>query len=166
MAKKTLISFFMAMSCSLCLGCSNPEIISTSFTTLDATIVRNIAYIADFSVKCKSGNIGNLYAAFDRQIGPVSIVGNNRFQVSWTEESKSAKSGERVIRLFDEDGYTVFRKAIRAKEDTSNVQSFANVVVNHPGAYNGPWLKSEFIATMVSLTVAYIAIASRAKLVM
>ncbi|KAG5893631.1 hypothetical protein JTB14_015070 [Gonioctena quinquepunctata] len=149
----------------LCLSCSNPEVTSTSFTTLDATIVSSIAYISDFTVKCSSGSISNLYAELDGNVSPVSIVGPNQYQVSWTEEPKTARRGERVLRIFDEDTYTVYRKASRAKEDVSSVPALFNVVVNHPGAFNGPWLKSEFIATILSLVVAYFAAVSRSKVV-
>lgn len=86
-------------------------------------------------------------------------------KVSWIEEAKSARSGEKQIRLFDEDGYTAYRKAVRAGEDISTVSSLFSVAVNHPGAFSGPWLKSEFIATVVSLVIAYFAIASRSKVV-
>lgn len=83
--------------------------------------------------------------------------------MSWTEEAKTARSGDKQIRLFDEEGYTAYRKAVRAGEDVSAVSSLFSVVVNHPGAFSGPWLKSEFIATVVSLVIAYFAIASRSK---
>ncbi|CAG9855212.1 unnamed protein product [Phyllotreta striolata] len=163
MTRLYILAFISLLSCTFCLGCSNPKVTSSSFTTVDATIVTNIAYISEFSVTCESGKAGNLYAEVEGNISPVSIVGNNRYQVSWTEEAKTAKSGDRVIRLFDEDGYTTYKKASRSKEDTQNVPALVNVVLSHPGAYNGPWLKSEFIATILSLLVAYIAVSSRAK---
>lgn len=84
--------------------------------------------------------------------------------MSWTEDIKTAKSGERSIRVFDEDGFTALRKAIRAGEDISTVSSLFNVAVSHPGAFNGPWLKSEFLAAALSLVIAYLAISSRSKL--
>ncbi|XP_028140133.1 translocon-associated protein subunit delta [Diabrotica virgifera virgifera] len=163
MSKATLVAFFTIISASFCLGCTNPEVSSKSFTTLDATIVTNIAYISEFSIKCGSGKLGNLYAALNGHISPVSLVGNDKFQVSWTEDIKTAKSGDRLIKLYDEEGYVAYKKASRANEDVSSVPSFADVVVTHSGAYNGPWLKSEFIATILSLIVAYVALASRAK---
>lgn len=84
--------------------------------------------------------------------------------MSWTEEIKIAKSGERSVRIFDEDGFTAVRKALRAGEDISTVNSLFSVAVNHPGAFNGPWLKSEFLAAALSLVIAYLAISSRSKL--
>ena len=67
------------------------------------------------------------------------------------------------MRIFDEDGYAAARKALRAGEDLSSVPSVADLVVNHPGAYNGPWLKSELLATLVSLVVAYFAVSFKLK---
>nr|XP_023024242.1 translocon-associated protein subunit delta-like [Leptinotarsa decemlineata] len=160
-----LITYLISFFAGLCSSCSNPEVTSTSFTTLDATIVSNIAYISEFTVKCSSGVVGNLYSELDGNISPVSIVGSNQYQVSWTEEPKTARKGERLLRLFNEDGYTAYRKAIRAKEDVSAVPALFTVVVNHPGAFNGPWLKSEFIATILSLVIAYFALVSRSKVV-
>lgn len=82
MARLSVLAFIVLVSFNVCMGCSNPEVAATSFTTLDATIVTNIAYISEFSVKCSSGKLGNLYAELDGTISPVSTVGNNRFQVS------------------------------------------------------------------------------------
>ncbi|KAG5888192.1 hypothetical protein JTB14_016408 [Gonioctena quinquepunctata] len=112
-----------------------------------------------------SGSIGNLYAELDGNVSPVSIVGPNRYQVSWTEEPKTARKGKRVLRIFDEDFHTVYRKASHAEEDVSAVPALFNVVVNHPGASNGPWLKSEFIATVLSLVLAYFAVVSKSKVI-
>ncbi|KAJ8945610.1 hypothetical protein NQ314_009137 [Rhamnusium bicolor] len=147
-----LAMIFAVLSVGLCSSCSGFEVTSKSFTTQDATIVSNIAFISEFTVKCGSGELESLYVELD---------GN----VSWTEESKLARTGDKVIRLFDEDGYTTYRKALRAGEDVSTVPALFSVVVNHPGAFNGPWLKSEFIATAISLVIAYFALASRAKVV-
>lgn len=66
--------------------------------------------------------------------------------------------------MFDEDSYTAFKKALRSGEDISAISPLFNVVVNHPGAFNGPWLKSEFLAAVLGLVVAYLALSSRSKL--
>lgn len=87
------------------------------------------------------------------------------FQVSWTEDTKTSRRGDKVVRLFDEDGNITLRKALRDGDDISKVQPLFNVNINHPGAFSGPWLKSEFVAVVVSLIIAYVAISSRSKLV-
>ncbi|CAH1153438.1 unnamed protein product [Phaedon cochleariae] len=160
-----LVALFAVFCTTLCSCCSNPQVTSKSFTTLDATIVSNVAYISEFTVKCGSGEVGNLYAELDGNVSPVSIVGPNTYQVSWTEESKSARKGDREVRLLNEDGFTAFRRASRANEDISAIPSLFSVVINHPGAFSGPWLQSEFIATILSLAVAYFALASRSRVV-
>ncbi|RZC35843.1 TRAP-delta domain containing protein [Asbolus verrucosus] len=148
---------------ALCESCTNPQITSTSFTTQDATIVTNIAYISDFTLKCGNGEASTLYAEINGNIVPVSIVGENQYQVSWTEDTKTARSGDKVVRIFDEDGYAALRKALRAGEGLASVQSLSDVVINHPGAYNGPWLQSELLATIISLIIAYFAISFKLK---
>ncbi|KAB0801539.1 hypothetical protein PPYR_05893 [Photinus pyralis] len=147
-----------------CDSCKNAEISSKSFTTQDATIVTNIAYISEFSVKCGSGSLSHAYADVEGTVVPVFETAPSTFQVSWTEEIKNARRGEIKIRLFDEDGYTALRKALRANEDISTVSPLFSVSVSHPGAFNGPWLKSEFLAVALSVVVAYLALSSRSKL--
>lgn len=61
--------------------CENPQVTSKTFTTLDATVVANIAYVSEFEVVCKSGSVTNLYADTEGIIVPVSVIGTNKFQV-------------------------------------------------------------------------------------
>lgn len=84
--------------------------------------------------------------------------------MSWTEEVAIARSGEKIIHLFDEEGYTALRKAVRNGEDVSKIQEVFSISVGHPGAFTGPWLKSEFLAAILSVLVAYTAFSSRSKL--
>lgn len=51
-----------------------------SFTTQDATIVSQIAYIAEFELVC-DGPEAPIFAEFDGQLSPVSRTGANQFQV-------------------------------------------------------------------------------------
>lgn len=73
--------FLSLISIGLCGSCKNPQVTSRSFTTEDATIVTNIAYVSEFDVKCESGSVPNLYADVDGNISPVSVVAPNKFQV-------------------------------------------------------------------------------------
>ncbi|KAF5272856.1 hypothetical protein FQR65_LT00452 [Abscondita terminalis] len=159
-----LLIFSVICYSGYCNTCKNVEVTSKSFTTQDATIVTNIAYISEFTVKCGSGSLSHAYADVEGIIVPVFEVAPNTFQVSWTEETKNARRGQINIRMFDEDGYTALRKAIRAGEDISTISPLFSVIVNHPGAFNGPWLKSEFLAVALSVIVAYLALSSRSKL--
>ncbi|KAF2890643.1 hypothetical protein ILUMI_15530 [Ignelater luminosus] len=162
--KLHFLVLFAFVSSGLCSSCTNPQVTSKSFTTQDATIVTNIAYISEFNLKCSSGSVSHLYADVDGIIVPVSEIAPNNYQVSWTEEIKTARRGDVTLRLFDEDGYTTLRKAIRAGEDLSAVSPLFTVTINHPGAFTGPWLKSEFLAAALAFVVAYLALSSRSKL--
>lgn len=75
--------FFAGLSVGYSDRCLNPEISSETFTTQDATIVTNIAYICEFQVRCKSGVAANLYAEIDGSIVPISVIGPNTHQVSF-----------------------------------------------------------------------------------
>ncbi|XP_050313869.1 translocon-associated protein subunit delta [Anthonomus grandis grandis] len=159
-------SLLVVFLSGLSLACTNPQVTSKSFTTQDATIVTHIAYIADFQVKCSSGDVSNLYAELeDGSIVPVAQVAPDTYQVSWSEENKLARRGEHLIRIFDEEGFGAVRKALRANEPSSSVKESFTVSVNHYGAYNGPWLRSEFVAVLVSLVVTYVAITNKSKIV-
>ncbi|XP_044742695.1 translocon-associated protein subunit delta [Chrysoperla carnea] len=158
---------FLALTTTAVFGgvCIKPaEVSATSFTTQDATVVSEIALVAEFSLKCSNGVVpDNLYADIDGLITYVAKI-DDKFQVSWTEDIKKAQRGDRNIRIFDEEGYATLRKTLRSGDDSSAVEPLVTVVVNHPGAFNGPWLKSEFIAAVLSIVVAYVAFSSKAKL--
>lgn len=85
-------------------------------------------------------------------------------QVSWTEEIKKASRGNHLVRVFDEEGLAAVRKAQRSGVDTSSVTPLAEVVVSHPGAFNGPWVNSEILAAGLSIVVAYVALSTKSKL--
>ncbi|EEZ98538.1 Translocon-associated protein subunit delta-like Protein [Tribolium castaneum] len=145
-------------------SCENPEIKSTSYTTQDATILTHIAYISEFNVKCGSGSLTNLYSLLGDTIQPVGMTGPNKYQISWTEEVKNARNGDITIKLFDDDGYALLRKAQRAGDDLKTVPHFAVITINHPGTYKGPWISCECLAVAFSLVVCYYAIHFRSKL--
>lgn len=64
-------------------SCSDPQVqVQSLFTTQDATILTNIAYIAEFGVQCQSGAVSNLYADIGaNNLVPVSVIGPNSYQV-------------------------------------------------------------------------------------
>ena len=84
--------------------------------------------------------------------------------MSWTEELRKARSGDFIINLFDEEGYGALRKAMRSGEDLSGVRPLSSVVLNHPGAYQGPWVNSEFMAAALAIIVWYVAFSAKSKL--
>lgn len=67
-------------------SCQNPKVEAASFTSLDATIVSQIAYITEFTLKCDNPLPANyaLYAEVDGKPLTASKVGENKYQVSVT----------------------------------------------------------------------------------
>lgn len=64
-------------------SCNNPKITSTSFTTKDATIVSQIAFISEFKLECSNTGAETLplFAEIDGKIMPVARIDQNNFQV-------------------------------------------------------------------------------------
>lgn len=144
--------------------CQSPQLISTSYTTQDATVLKHVAYISSFYVKCKRGESGNLYALSGDTISPVASVGPGKYQLSWTEDIKTAKTGDLTLNIYNENGYAGIRKALRAGEDISTVPIFSQIKINHPGIYVGPWFSCECLAVSLAVVMAYIAVHFRTKL--
>ena len=53
---------------------------------------------------------------------------------------------------------------MRSGEDLSGVRPLSSVVLNHPGAYQGPWVNSEFMAAALAIIVWYVAFSAKSKL--
>lgn len=85
MAHKFIISFAVLCVAALASAgsCKSPSVSSTSFTTADGTIVSQVAYIAEFSLKCggDSGAIP-LFAEYAGRVTPVAKIGDNKYQVN------------------------------------------------------------------------------------
>lgn len=78
-------ALFGIFSISYGLSCTNPTVESVkSFTTQDATIVSQIAFITEFTLKCnnKASETTQLFAEFDGKFSPVARIGIDQFQVS------------------------------------------------------------------------------------
>lgn len=80
-SKLALLVVIANLAVVFCGSCPNPEVQVKGFTTRDATILTNIAYIAEFSVQCQSGGVSNLYADIGHSLVPVSVIGTNSYQV-------------------------------------------------------------------------------------
>lgn len=144
--------------------CVDPQVSTNSYTTQDAFILREIAYVTSFNVKCKTGDPANLYALIGNAVSPVAQVASGTYEISWTEDVKSARTGNIPVSLYDENGYAALKKALRNNEDISSVPVFTEIFVNSPGVYSGPWLSCELLAVGFSIAVVYTAIHFRTKL--
>lgn len=132
----------------------------------DLVIANQIGFMTEFKLKCKSEiNSIPLYAEINGNIYPVFRVKDD-YQFSWTEDKNTAKTGNREVRLFDEEQYSSYRKAQRAGE-TPSVKELAKIYVKYSGSYSSNllFLSSESIVLLMSLFVAYLAFQNRMKLV-
>ncbi|KAG0726578.1 Translocon-associated protein subunit delta [Chionoecetes opilio] len=146
--------------------CTGAQVDSVGFTSQDATIVTKIAYISDFTLSCSNGAKDvSLYAeTVDGIVSVPRSVDGVKYQVSWVEDVATAVSGERPIKLYDDQGYAALRKAQRGNEDTSSVQPIAVINLYHPGAYRGPWIQSETMAILAAIFIYYYALTQKTRL--
>lgn len=86
MSKLLFVCAFSAIiSLTLGLSCTSPTVESVkTFTTEDATIVSQIAFISKFQLKCsnKASETTPLFAEVDGKLSPVARLGTDEFQVS------------------------------------------------------------------------------------
>ncbi|XP_031831403.1 translocon-associated protein delta [Nomia melanderi] len=146
--------------------CQKPEVVASAYVTEDATILTNVAFTTQFVLKCSNGVKGiTLYAEVEGKSLPAArLSSDNKYQVSWTEDVKKARSGDYRINLYDEERYAAIRKAIRNGEDPSTVKPLVVVVLNNPGIYLGPWVNSELLAALLAALVTYSAFSAKFKL--
>lgn len=84
MSKLMFICALLSAIVSVSFGLSCKSLTANSvksFTTQDATIVSQIAYIAEFELICDGPESAPIFAEFDGQLSPVSRTGANQFQV-------------------------------------------------------------------------------------
>jgi hypothetical protein len=125
-------------------------------------IAQQIGYVTVFSLNCQSQiNSIPLFAEVNGQIHPVFRVKED-YQFSWTEDKK--KSGNREVKLFDEEQYAQWRKQQRAGE-TPSVKPLATVQVKYNSSFAVPFVSSEMIVLGLSFFAAYVAFQNRLKLV-
>jgi len=122
--------------------------------------------IAEFSVVCKNSiqNM-NLYAEFAGHVIPATrLLGEDKYQVSFSEEHKKLPAGTYTMPIYDEEGYSDLRKAQRSGESTEAVKKLFSVSIEHKGASSGPSVQSEAVATVVAVIVCYLAYSAKASL--
>ncbi|XP_064543792.1 translocon-associated protein subunit delta [Drosophila montana] len=136
----------------------------SAFSTQDATILTQLAHVAEFTLQCSNSAQPSLFAEFPcGKVVPVAKVGDSKYQVSWVEDIKQGSSGNVQVRLFDEDGYANVRKAQRDGDKVSSVKSLLDITVPTKSAYKGPWVKAEILAAVLVGGVAYFAFTTKGK---
>ncbi|KAK2507753.1 hypothetical protein MC885_009019 [Smutsia gigantea] len=87
-----------------------------------------------------------------------------RYQVSWSLDHKSAHAGTYEVRFFDEESYSLLRKAQRNNEDISIIPPLFTVSVDHRGTWNGPWVSTEVLAAAIGLVIYYLAFSAKSHI--
>lgn len=91
MVTKNVICFLVVISITGVFGnsCQNPKVEASSFTSLDATVVTQVAYITEFTLKCDNGLAENyaLYAEVDGKSLTAARIGGDKYQVCITFHS-------------------------------------------------------------------------------
>ena len=163
--KSIIFGLFLCISAAL--ACTNPKISDVqTFSTQDTNINTETAYVVQFRAQC-GGNTkhGVFFAEVNGKLLPSSVdESGEKYQISWTEENKLAKSGEVKLRLFDDEGYSALKKAQRNNEDLGKVKELRTVSFYHQGTYRGPYLQSELVVIILFAFVYYCAYKHRSDI--
>ncbi|XP_023396563.1 translocon-associated protein subunit delta isoform X3 [Loxodonta africana] len=147
-------------------ACMEPQITPSYYTTSDAVISTETVFIVEISLTCKN-RVQNmaLYADVSGKQFPVTRGQDvGRYQVSWSLDHKSAHAGTYEVRFFDEESYSLLRKAQRNNEDISVIPPLFTVSVDHRGTWNGPWVSTEVLAAVVGLVIYYLAFSAKSHI--
>ncbi|XP_023416296.1 translocon-associated protein subunit delta isoform X3 [Cavia porcellus] len=148
-------------------ACMEPQITPSYYTTSDAVISTETVFIVEILLMCKNRVQQNmaLYADVSGKQFPVTRGQDvGRYQVSWSMDHKSAHAGTYEVRFFDEESYSLLRKAQRNNEDISAIPSLFTVSVDHRGTWNGPWVSTEVLAAVIGLIVYYLAFSAKSNI--
>ncbi|XP_040178966.1 translocon-associated protein subunit delta [Rana temporaria] len=146
--------------------CTEPSIVPSYYTTSDAVISSEVVFIVEISLTCSNAaqNVA-LYADVNGKQFPVTRGQDiGKYQVSWSLEHKNAHSGVYEVKFFDEESYSLLRKAQRNNEDVSIIKPLFSVNVDHRGAWNGPWVSTEVLAALVGIFVYYTAYTAKGNI--
>jgi len=152
--------------------CTNPSVKASSYTPSNAEVLTHVAFIAEFTLTCANGAKDvNLYARIEggRALLPAVRSASNpsKYQVSWTQEVKTARSGDYSVHLYDEESAGAVKRVLESgatEIPESTVKPLVTIVVNFPGAYTGHYLNSELLATILVAVVFYLAYSSKSAL--
>merc|ERR1712227_1186305 len=95
------------------------------------------------------GEKPSLYADIDGTLVPVTQgIEGHKYQVSWTKDTKVAKTGDHSVNLYDSEGYTAVKRS-RERGEAVTTSPLVTIVVSYPGSYTGPLLNSEDINKVI-----------------
>nr|XP_055045152.1 translocon-associated protein subunit delta [Misgurnus anguillicaudatus] len=163
-----VITAILALCLGLCAAetCTDPVISPSSYTTTDALISSETVFIVELSLACANGAQSvALYADVNGKQFPVTRGQDvGKYQVSWSVPHKQASSGTYQVKFFDEESYSVLRKAQRNNEDVDAIKPLFSVNVDHRGAWNGPWVSTEILAALIGILVYYLAYSTKSAI--
>uniref|UniRef100_A0A8C5QXE3 Translocon-associated protein subunit delta n=1 Tax=Leptobrachium leishanense TaxID=445787 RepID=A0A8C5QXE3_9ANUR len=163
---RLFVALLLALAGSSAEICTEPKITPSYYTTTDAVISSEVVFIVEISLVCADGaqNVA-LYADVNGKQFPVTRGQDvGRYQVSWSLEHKNARSGTYEVKFFDEESYSLLRKAHRNNEDVSAITPLFTVDVDHRGAWNGPWVSTEVLAALIGILVYYTAYTAKGNI--
>ncbi|XP_076840836.1 translocon-associated protein subunit delta [Brachyhypopomus gauderio] len=160
-----IIAVFLTLCLSLCAAetCTEPVISTSSYTTADALISSETVFIVELSLACGNGAQSvALYADVNGKQFPVTRGQDvGKYQVSWSVPHKQARSGSYQVKFFDEESFSVLRKAQRNNEDVDAIKPLFTVNVDHRGAWSGPWVSTEVLAAVIGIILYYLAYSTK-----
>jgi len=163
--KITLLAVLAMLS--VCRACEKAEISSVeSYSTTDGSIISNHVYMMQFDINCPvDAYTGSFYAQIDdsNELKPLVTIPGNRYHISWISGPVSPAKIYK-IRIFNEQGLSQVRKALREGQLVSGVQELATLSLDHPGGEKGAWVQSETIAIACALLAFLYAFQSRASI--
>ncbi|XP_015760452.1 PREDICTED: translocon-associated protein subunit delta-like isoform X2 [Acropora digitifera] len=136
------------------------------YSTRNILLSRETVFIVEFSLKCNNNVKGvALYAEVNGKVMPVTVSSDDaKYQVSWAESHKEAKSGIYTLSFYDEAGYAAYRKALRSGTENEAKPLFT-VDIDHKGAgREGLYVQTEFIAVVAALLIWWSANNVKSKL--
>ncbi|XP_026776742.1 translocon-associated protein subunit delta [Pangasianodon hypophthalmus] len=165
---RRIIVALVAFCLTLCAAdtCTEPVISTSSYTTADAVISSETVFIVELSLACGNGAQSvALYADVNGKQFPVTRGQDvGKYQVSWSVPHKQASSGTYQVKFFDEEAYSVLRKAQRNNEDVEAIKPLFSVNVEHRGAWSGPWVSSEVLAAVIGIVLYYLAYSTKSSI--
>ena len=78
--------------------------------------------------------------------------------MSWSADHKKASTGTFHIKVYNEEGYLAYKKAVRSGEDVNTVPYVVGISLTHSGTVReGLPVQTEFLAVMGLLLVGWMA---------
>ncbi|KAK9701220.1 Translocon-associated protein, delta subunit precursor (TRAP-delta) [Popillia japonica] len=160
--------FSILLSNGICEKCVEPRVVWKQTITKDASsLLKNNACIVELEVTCYAGKVTKLYADIEGYIKPIPSIGENLFQISWIEDSLIPRPPtNKLIRIFDEEGFFTITKRRQLRRDTDNVEELFRLSVDIPGKFTKSWLKCELVAIVAAVLIAYVAFNLKRRLLL